>query len=35
MERETPQKASVDIIANIEKDLRYISGIIKQRAGKC
>ncbi|MBM7653069.1 MarR family winged helix-turn-helix transcriptional regulator [Neobacillus cucumis] len=31
MERETPQKASVDIIANIEKDLRYISGIIKQK----
>lgn len=31
MELENPQKVTVDIIANIEKDLRYISGIIKQK----
>jgi DNA-binding MarR family transcriptional regulator len=31
MELENPQKVSVDLIANIEKDLRYISGIIKQK----
>ena len=31
MELENPQKVTVDMIANIEKDLRYISGIIKQK----
>ncbi|WP_040207738.1 MarR family winged helix-turn-helix transcriptional regulator [Neobacillus jeddahensis] len=31
MELENSQKVSVDIFANIEKDLRYISGIIKQK----
>lgn len=31
MELENPQRVTVDIIANIEKDLRYISGIIKQK----
>ncbi|WP_160722061.1 MarR family winged helix-turn-helix transcriptional regulator [Bacillus sp. USDA818B3_A] len=31
MELENPQKVTVDIIAAIEKDLRYISGIIKQK----
>ena len=31
MELENPEKVTVDIIANIEKDLRYISGIIKQK----
>jgi MarR family transcriptional regulator, organic hydroperoxide resistance regulator len=31
MELENPQEVTVDIIATIEKDLRYISGIIKQK----
>ncbi|PLS01338.1 MarR family winged helix-turn-helix transcriptional regulator [Neobacillus cucumis] len=31
MELENPQRVTVDIIGNIEKDLRYISGIIKQK----
>ncbi|MEH7417223.1 MarR family transcriptional regulator [Neobacillus drentensis] len=31
MELENPQKVSEDMIAVIEKDLRYISGIIKQK----
>ncbi|WML40764.1 MarR family transcriptional regulator [Neobacillus sp. OS1-2] len=31
MELENPQKVPGDIFANIEKDLRYISGIIKQK----
>jgi DNA-binding MarR family transcriptional regulator len=31
MELENPQKVTADIFANIEKDLRYISGIIKQK----
>lgn len=31
MELENPQKVTVDIIAAIEKDFRYISGIIKQK----
>ncbi|EKN65021.1 MarR family transcriptional regulator [Neobacillus bataviensis LMG 21833] len=31
MELENPQKVTGDIFANIEKDLRYISGIIKQK----
>ncbi|MEH7116596.1 MarR family transcriptional regulator [Neobacillus vireti] len=31
MELENPDKVTVDMIANIEKDLRYISGIIKQK----
>jgi MarR family transcriptional regulator, organic hydroperoxide resistance regulator len=31
MKLENSQKANEDIVANIEKDLRYISGIIKQK----
>ncbi|QCJ43661.1 MarR family transcriptional regulator [Bacillus sp. S3] len=31
MELENPQKGTEEIFANIEKDLRYISGIIKQK----
>lgn len=31
MELDNLQKANGDIVANIEKDLRYISGIIKQK----
>ncbi|WP_066063701.1 MarR family winged helix-turn-helix transcriptional regulator [Neobacillus soli] len=31
MELENPQKVTGDFFANIEKDLRYISGIIKQK----
>ncbi|MFL6554843.1 MAG: MarR family winged helix-turn-helix transcriptional regulator [Bacillus sp. (in: firmicutes)] len=31
MAPENSQKANGDIVANIEKDLRYISGIIKQK----
>jgi MarR family transcriptional regulator, organic hydroperoxide resistance regulator len=31
MEVKDPQTASNDTVANIEKDLRYISGIIKQK----
>ncbi|MDQ0197101.1 MarR family winged helix-turn-helix transcriptional regulator [Neobacillus ginsengisoli] len=31
MELENIQKVNGDIVANIEKDLRYISGIIKQK----
>lgn len=31
MELENSQRVNGDIVANIEKDLRYISGIIKQK----
>ncbi|MEH7504289.1 MarR family transcriptional regulator [Neobacillus drentensis] len=31
MKLENSQRANEDIVANIEKDLRYISGIIKQK----
>jgi len=31
MDHENPQNVTGDIFANIEKDLRYISGIIKQK----
>ncbi len=31
MELENPQKVTAEVFANIEKDLRYISGIIKQK----
>ncbi|MEH7354299.1 MarR family transcriptional regulator [Neobacillus drentensis] len=31
MELENPQRVTEDIFAHIEKDLRYISGIIKQK----
>jgi MarR family transcriptional regulator, organic hydroperoxide resistance regulator len=31
MENENSQKPNGDVVANIEKDLRYISGIIKQK----
>jgi len=31
MELENSQRANGEIVANIEKDLRYISGIIKQK----
>lgn len=31
MKHENSQEANGDIVANIEKDLRYISGIIKQK----
>ncbi|OLS41494.1 MarR family winged helix-turn-helix transcriptional regulator [Bacillus sp. MRMR6] len=31
MKAEETQKISVEMVANIEKDLRYISGIIKQK----
>ncbi|MFF2447757.1 MarR family winged helix-turn-helix transcriptional regulator [Neobacillus sp. NPDC058068] len=31
MKRENSQQVNGDIVANIEKDLRYISGIIKQK----
>jgi DNA-binding MarR family transcriptional regulator len=31
MELENPQCVNGDIVANIEKDLRYISGIVKQK----
>jgi MarR family transcriptional regulator, organic hydroperoxide resistance regulator len=31
MENENAQKTNGEVVANIEKDLRYISGIIKQK----